>query len=133
MSQVSIRSFRIHDFDTIQEMNKQEGWTQLIDNSEETLQAWINSEPALVLLMDQEIIGYLRGITDGAVTLYITELLIREDYRKQGFAQQLIEKAHSCYPSTRVEMLATNSSEGYYTSKGFRPFHGFRKAAEEFA
>ncbi|MFC7063891.1 GNAT family N-acetyltransferase [Halobacillus seohaensis] len=132
MGEAVIRSFHENDFDTINELNKKEGWDQLVENREDTLYAWINSEPALVITDDQEIIGYLRGLTDGVVTLFICELLIREDYRGQGLAQKLIEEAHSCYPSTRVEILATSSSESYYSSRGFRPFCGFRKSAQQF-
>ncbi|GGF24405.1 hypothetical protein GCM10010954_24120 [Halobacillus andaensis] len=132
MSEISVRSFQLNDFDAIHELNKQEGWNQLVEKKDETFHGWINSEPALVLTKNDEVIGYLRGLTDGAVSLFVCELLIRSDHRGQDLGQRLIEEAHNCYPSTRVELLATSESEGYYSQKRFRTFYGFRKAAEEF-
>ncbi|MCP3029028.1 GNAT family N-acetyltransferase [Halobacillus sp. A5] len=131
-SSFSIRSFQAKDFDAILELNSQEGWEQLAANKDETFHGWINSEPALVLTNNDEVVGYLRGLTDGSVSLFVCELLIRRDYRGQNLGKILIEEAHSCYPSTRVEVLATSESEGYYSQQSFRPFYGFRKAAEEF-
>ncbi|WP_101846205.1 GNAT family N-acetyltransferase [Halobacillus sp. Marseille-P3879] len=128
----SIRSFQAKDFDVIHDLNKQEGWDQLVEKKEETFHGWVNSEPALVLMHNDEIVGYLRGLTDGSVSLFVCELLIRSDYRGQDLGKKLIEKAHSCYPGTRVELLATSKSEGYYSQQSFRPYYGFRKTAEEF-
>ncbi|WP_173917260.1 GNAT family N-acetyltransferase [Halobacillus sp. Marseille-Q1614] len=131
MKKLVIRSFQERDIDAILELNRKEGWEGLV-SKEDTLHAWINSEPALVAVVNQEIVGYLRGITDAAVTLYISEILVREEDRGKGVSLRLIQEAHSCYPSTRMEMLATGKSEEYYKKQGFRPFYGFRKAAEEF-
>ncbi|MGP4060846.1 GNAT family N-acetyltransferase [Halobacillus sp. H74] len=131
MEDIQIRSFLEHDIYAVQQLNKKEGWNTLVQREEETLCAWLNSEPALIALSEGEIIGYLRGLTDGTVTLYICELLVKEDYRSRGVAEHLIRTAHECFPSTRVEMLASSDSEGYYADRGYRAFHGFRKSAEE--
>ncbi|UOQ43792.1 GNAT family N-acetyltransferase [Halobacillus salinarum] len=131
MGTVNIRSFQESDFSAIQQLNEKEEWNGLVDRAQDTLYSWINSEPALIATDGEEIIGYLRGLTDGLVTLFICEVLVREDYRNQGICEQLIQAAHECYPRTRVEMLAASSSQEYYAKKGFRPFYGFRKSAEE--
>lgn len=132
MESIQIRSFREQDFDSVHQLNQQEGWEGLVQHNEETLCAWINSEPALVAVDESgELVGYLRGLTDGTTTLYICELLVKESCRKQGIAEQLVRTAHECYPNARVDMLATESSEGYYSHSGYRSFYGFRKAAEE--
>lgn len=131
METIKIRSFQESDFQTVQQLNEREGWSNLVDNNEEALCAWINSEPALIAVDGREVIGYLRGLTDGTVTLYVCELLIKEGYRKRGIAENLVRVAHECYPGTRIEMLATSSSQGYYEKNGYRSFYGFRKSAEE--
>ncbi|ELK48862.1 GNAT family N-acetyltransferase [Halobacillus sp. ACCC02827] len=131
MNSIQVRSFLEHDIDAVQQLNEKENWKVLVDRAEETLCSWLNSEPALVAVSDGEVIGYLRGLTDGTMTLYICELLVKEEYRNNGVAQQLLRTAHECYPETRMEMLATESSASYYTGQGFRNFAGFRKTAEE--
>ncbi|SFK22578.1 Acetyltransferase (GNAT) domain-containing protein [Halobacillus dabanensis] len=131
MENIQIRTFHANDMDAIQKLNKKEGWHGLVEREEETLSSWLNSEPAFVALNEGEVIGYLRGLTDGTVTLYICELLVKENYRKRGIAERLVRMAHECYPSTRVEMLASKDSQEYYLHNGFRAFYGFRKSAEE--
>ncbi|CDQ20421.1 Predicted N-acetyltransferase YhbS [Halobacillus karajensis] len=131
MKTIQIRTFLEKDFDTVQQLNEQQGWRTLVERGEETLCAWLNSEPALVAVADGEVIGFLRGLTDGSMTLYICELLVKESHRKQGIAENLIRTAHECYPGTRIEVLASQDSEGYYISQGYRPFYGFRKTVEE--
>ncbi|MGP4067281.1 GNAT family N-acetyltransferase [Halobacillus sp. B29] len=128
---IQIRSFLEKDFHDIQQLNEKEGWNGLVERNEETCCSWLNSEPALVAEEDGEVVGYLRGLTDGAVTLYICEILIKESHRNQGISEQLVRTAHECYPSTRVEMLATTSSHEYYENRGYRSFYGFRKSPEE--
>ncbi|TGB03972.1 GNAT family N-acetyltransferase [Halobacillus salinus] len=131
MEAIEVRSFQENDFQTVQQLNEEEGWNNLVEKNEETLCSWLNSEPALIALDGNEVIGYLRGLTDGATTLYVCELLVKESYRKQGIAERLVRLAHECYPSTRIEMIATQQSQGYYESRGYRAFYGFRKASEE--
>ncbi|UOQ92567.1 GNAT family N-acetyltransferase [Halobacillus shinanisalinarum] len=131
MSDFVIRTFQENDFDVIKSLLEQEGWDNLAGHSQETIQALLNSDLALVALDGNDVIGYLRGLTDGAITLYICEVLVMENYRKLGIGQQLINLAHECYPSTRIEMLATSTSQEYYVNRGFRPFYGLRKSAEE--
>ncbi|MBX0359182.1 GNAT family N-acetyltransferase [Halobacillus sp. Nhm2S1] len=131
METIQIRTFLEKDFDAVQQLNEKEGWSGLVERGEETLCSWLNSEPALVAVVDGEIAGFLRGLTDGSITLYVCDLLVKESFRNQGIAEKLIQTAHECYPSTRVEMLASTKSEGYYANQGYRSFYGFRKSAEE--
>ena len=131
MEAIQVRSFQENDFQTVKELNKQEGWNNLVKKHDESLCSWLNSEPALIAVDGDEVIGFLRGLTDGAVTLYVCELLVKEEYRNRGVAEHLVRTAHECYPSTRVEMIANQESQGYYESRGYRAFSGFRKAAEE--
>ncbi|MGR9047170.1 GNAT family N-acetyltransferase [Halobacillus faecis] len=131
MESIQIRTFLEKDFDAVQQLNEKEGWSGLVERGEETLCSWLNSEPALVAIVNGELAGFLRGLTDGSITLYVCDLLVKESFRNQGIAEKLIQTAHECYPSTRVEMLASTKSEGYYANQGYRSFYGFRKSAEE--
>lgn len=76
-------------------------------------------------------VGYIRGITDKFITLFIGELVVSTDYRGLGIGQRLLKYVHSLYPKTRIEMLATSTSRTYYEEQGYRAFYGFRKTFEE--
>ncbi|MBB6455076.1 putative N-acetyltransferase YhbS [Salirhabdus euzebyi] len=128
---MNIRDYEEKYFADIQQLNKEEGWSNLVKHDEETRLAWENSNVTMVAEVENNIVGYIRGLTDGAVTLYICELLIKKSYRGIGIGQALLNACHNRYPKTRMEMLASTSSETYYKQLGFRPFYGYRKTIEE--
>ncbi len=72
----SIRAWREPDFAIIQWLSNAEGWPTPRRRPEDALAAWRNSWPALVALEGENIIGFLRALSDGAVTMYIAEVLI---------------------------------------------------------
>ncbi|ANC76171.1 GCN5 family acetyltransferase [Fictibacillus phosphorivorans] len=119
-------------FEQIQELNKQEGWTQLVERNEETKQAWSKSNIAYVILKDDdEVIGYTRGLTDEHVTLYICEMLISKPYRGLGLGGKLLNNIQGKNPTARMEMLASRTSHTFYEAQNFRPFYGYRRTYQE--
>ncbi|TWT13214.1 GNAT family N-acetyltransferase [Planomicrobium sp. CPCC 101079] len=128
---LTIRPYEDKDFPEIDFLNQAEIWINLVEKQEDTRRAWRNSQAAFVAETDGKLVGCLRGLTDGSVTLYICELLIRQEYRGQGIGKALMEHVHQLYPKTRMELLASSTSHTYYESQSFRPFYGFRKTILE--
>ncbi|STO06965.1 MULTISPECIES: GNAT family N-acetyltransferase [Exiguobacterium] len=126
-----IRHYDEQDFEHIQALNEAEGWTQLVACSDETRQAWRHSNVAYVIEDDGVVVAYVRGLTDTAVSLYVCELLVAASHRRFGLGEQLLTHVHSLYPTTRLEMLASASSQTYYEKLNFRPFYGYRKTIHE--
>ncbi len=126
-----IRPYREGDFPAIHALNKQEQWSNLVAKEQDTKQAWTSSTVAVVAEMDGQVIGCLRGLTDGFISLYICEVLVSENHRKSGVGKQLMHHVHSLYPKTRMELLASSTSRSFYEAQGYRPFYGFRKTIEE--
>ena len=124
-----IRAFKSSDIDAIQAMNQSEGWDNLVVRHEQTLNSWKNSV-AFVFEENNEVIGCIRAITDGYVSLYVCELLVHQNHRKKGIGKALMGYVHDLYPTTRMELLATSSSKSYY-EHDFRPFYGFRRTYGE--
>lgn len=129
--QVNFREYQESDFPDIQQLNSKEGWNNLVQKDEETKMAWQNSNVSIVMTAEMELIGYVRGLTDEAVTLFVCELLIKEEYRGLGAGQELLSYLHRFYPSTRMELLTSSSSKTYYEKLNFRAFYGFRKTIDE--
>ncbi|TDL66540.1 N-acetyltransferase [Rhodococcus qingshengii] len=132
MNKIKIRKFKETDFNRIQELNREEGWSNLVKKNEDTKQAWENSNVSFVVEAEGDgVVGYIRGLTDTRVTLYICELLIDKKYRGLGIGKDLLQHVHRLYPKTRIEMLASSPSRSFYEEQGYRPFYGFRKTLEE--
>lgn len=131
MNQIQIRHYQENDFNRIQELNREEGWINLVEKTEDTKGAWKNSNVSFVVEADGDgVVGYIRGLTDTRITLYICELLIDKKYRGLGLGKELLQYVHHLYPKTRIEMLASSSSHTFYEGQGYRPFYGYRKTIE---
>ncbi|MDJ0332262.1 GNAT family N-acetyltransferase [Planococcus sp. S3-L1] len=128
---VLIRKYNEVDFRTIHELNKQQGWNNLVEKKQETQQAWANSTVAVVAEIDGRVVGCLRGLTDGFISLYICELLVNQDHRKLGIGKKMLRYAHKLYPKTRLELLASDASRSFYEAQSYRPLYGFRKTIVE--
>jgi GNAT superfamily N-acetyltransferase len=124
---VTIRPWVESDFSAVRDLAAAEGWATLRDRPEEGLRAWQNAWPALVAVRQLEVIGFSRALTDGAVTLYIADLLVAPAWRRQHIGVALLEVCHHLYPTVRFDLLSTEHADAFYQVNGFRPFRGFRK------
>ena len=132
MEELMVAPFSEKYFSQIQELNKKEGWNQLVERHEETFDAWKNSNAAYVVIgPNEKVAGYIRCLTDMNVTIYVCEMLIAQEFKGKGLGGKLLKYVHSLYPRTRMEMLASSTSHTFYESQNFRPFYGFRKTYEE--
>lgn len=131
IEKIFIRVFKDSDFPAIQRMNQSEGWTNLASKPDIVKSAWQHSNVAFVAERQGEVVGCMRGLTDQFITLYICELLIDENCRGEGIGKALLAYVHALYPETRIEVLASSTSQSYYEAHGYRPFHGFRKTRAE--
>jgi ribosomal protein S18 acetylase RimI-like enzyme len=127
-----IRPYQEGDFQQIQDLNAEEGWTNLVKENANMKVAWEHSTVAYIIETEGgAVVGYIRGLTDTRITLYICELLISNEYRGLGLGKKLLQYVHQLYPNTRMEMLASSTSHSFYEVQGYRAFYGFRKTIGE--
>jgi GNAT superfamily N-acetyltransferase len=127
-SGVTVRAWTAHDYAAVRDLSAAEGWATLRDRPDDGMRAWQNSWPALVAAHGDEVAGFLRGLTDGAVTLYVADLLVAPAWRGRGIATALLDVCHALYPTARFDLLSTGMAHAFYARLGFRPFQGFRKS-----
>jgi len=126
--EITIRSWQDDDFPTIQHLTCIEGWPTPSERPADVLNAWRYSYPALVAIHNEQVIGFLRAISDGFVTTYICELLVEENWRDQGIGRALLNACHQQVPGTRLDLLSTEHADPFYEANRFRRFNGFRKS-----
>lgn len=124
---VNIRSFEQDDLSEILQLCKKEGWHTLADHSKDTLTALMQSQ-SYVLVDSNHVIGYIRALSDGAITTFVCEVLVHHDYRGRRLGKALLDHCHQNNPKTRIDLLATTASKSFYESHQFKPFWGFRKS-----
>lgn len=87
-----------------------------------------NSFDVLSIWEEEELVGLIRCISDGAYILYIQDILVKEAYQGQGIGSALLQKIIERHSSIRQKVLMTD-----YTKKtiGFYEKNGFHRADNE--
>jgi GNAT superfamily N-acetyltransferase len=128
---VTLRPWNAADFPAIQALSAAGGWTTPAERPEASLASWKAANPAIVAEADGEIIGFLRALSDGAVTTYVAELLVAPAWRGRGLGRALLDACQALVPTTRLDLLAEATASDFYGRVGFRPFAGFRRSRIE--
>jgi ribosomal protein S18 acetylase RimI-like enzyme len=108
------------DFPAIQRLSSAEGWPTPERRPDEALAAWKASWPALVALEADQVVGFVRALTDGAITLYVMELLVAPAQQRKGIGRLLLDTCHLLYPRTRLEVTSAEMAQSFYGAHGFR-------------
>ena len=117
-------------FQSICTMYAQEGWTTPAERGQDFRRAVENSGILICALCGDELAGFLRGLTDGFVTAYVAEIIIRSDMRSRGLGRLMLEECSRRYPDVRIDLLSASDAAGFYISCGFKPYKGFRRNAK---
>lgn len=118
-SEIRLRCWEDGDLPTIQRLATLQGWPTYHDQ-DEVLSAWRNSWPALVVTREEQVIGYIRGMTDGVITTHISDLLVDANYRGKGLGSLLLEACHLLYPRAALNLVAEELAIPFYKTVGFR-------------
>ena len=128
-SGINIRSWGEADFLAIQRLSQTLGWSSPTQRPADSLLAWQHSWPALVAIEGERVVGFVRGLTDGAITMYIAEMAVEVRLRGRGIGRALLDACHALYPTARLDLLATDEARAFYKACGFRVLHeGMRKS-----
>jgi GNAT superfamily N-acetyltransferase len=124
---ISFRLWTEADFPAIQSLSAVQGWSTPIKRAAESLVAWRASWPAIIAEADGEVVGFLRALSDGAVSTYVAGLLVAPTWRGRGLGRALLDACQALAPTTRLDVLAEPEAIEFYTQTGFRPDAGFRR------
>jgi len=116
---IQLRCWTEKDFPDIQRLSTLQGWPTPRNRPEEALSAWQHSWPALVVTEGERVIGFVRGMTDGEITMYIAELLIDPNHRGKGIGRLLMDACHALCPRTRLDLISTEEAIPFYKATGF--------------
>jgi predicted N-acetyltransferase YhbS len=128
---VRLRPWSEGDVPAVQELSRREGWPTPSERPAASLRSWQRSWPALVAVSGEEVIGFVRALSDGAVTIYVAEILVVFEWRGRGIGRSLLDAVQLLAPGSRIDLLATTDSSGFYERNGFRSFPGYRRSWTE--
>ncbi|MSO44375.1 MAG: N-acetyltransferase [Thermoleophilia bacterium] len=76
---------------------------------------------ALVAVTDDEIVGFIRTMSDGAFAVYIADILVVPEFHRQGIGSRLLCAALDHYPLTTFHhqvLIAEHDADGFYRRMG---------------
>ena len=115
MSSVKIRPQEPSDGPALFQLYSQQGWNSF---SQELLEQLLTASHWLILEQEGQIIGSARYLTDGLRTVYLCELLVKAEYRCQGYCSLLMADLQRLYPSLRIDLIS--DADAFYDSLQMR-------------
>lgn len=98
------------------------GWSSYTRNLVSLQKSIQNSQDVITVWDKEQLVGLLRTIGDTETILYIQDILILSEYKRQGIGRRLIEQVLALNQNCRQFVLLTEDNEesrGFYEALGF--------------
>ena len=100
------------------------GWTRKVEDIAKFEQLIERSQVALVAVHEEEVVGFIRALTDGIFNGYISMVAVSEAHRGQGVGSALVRAAMGTNPEiTWVLRADRDGVPDFYRKLGFRLSH----------
>jgi ribosomal protein S18 acetylase RimI-like enzyme len=83
---------------------------------------------ALVAVQDDEVVGFVRTMSDGAFAVYIADILVLPEHQGEGIGRNLLAAVLDHYPLETFHhqvLIAERDAEGFYRRMGMTAVGAF--------
>jgi GNAT superfamily N-acetyltransferase len=102
------------------------GWSSA-QKPDELLLALSNSETIISAWHQDSLVGIGNAISDGALVVYYSHLLVLPSYQKMGIGREIMQRLQSHYTNFHQQvLLAIDSAVPFYEKLGFRYSRGVK-------
>ncbi len=108
------------------------GWTIYTATPDKLIEAVQNSLFTVTARNGEELIGFLRAVGDGLTIVYIQDILVLQNYRRQGIGRELLRIALEQFTSVRQIVLLTDNkadTRAFYENAGLKQATGLNLQA----
>lgn len=105
------------------------GWSSYTQNLEQLEQGVRNSLRVVTARVGGRLVGLARVVGDGATIIYLQDVLVAPDHRREGLGRRLVEAAFSPFQHVRQQVLLTDDEPAqrtFYETLGFTEIRDYR-------
>ncbi len=110
MSEISYKSGHIPDIESLEELYRDAGWSIYCQDLNKLKRALQNSRDIITVWQKERLIGLVRTVGDGETILYIQDLLVLKEFRRQGIGSVLLKKIVESNSGIRQKVLLTDDT-----------------------
>lgn len=123
---ITYEEFGVERIDEVLEIYKRAGWCAYLGNDEKLVRAYQNSLYILGAFEGTRLVGFVRCVGDGEHIVYVQDLIVDVDFKRQGIGQALLRKAKEKYHDVRMFTLITDAadkdSNAFYRAVGMKAY-----------
>jgi ribosomal protein S18 acetylase RimI-like enzyme len=116
---------QVHDLvpaelDSVHALLWANGWASSIGNREQFSRLIENSQRTAVAVVDGQVVGFARGITDGLSNGYLSMVVVSPEHRSQGIGRALVQHITGNHQNvTWVLRAGREGAAGFFAKLGF--------------
>ncbi len=122
---MKITEYKDFNEEEIYRLYSEAGWTAYTENMTALRNGFQNSLSVLAAYEGQELLGIVRAVGDGFTIVFIQDVLVFPEKRRQGVGTALVKAVLDRYPGVRqIELTSDDTPEAaaFYGAMGFSDF-----------
>ena len=123
---ITYREINTEYMDEVTKIYENAGWLAYLGDKEKLSRAFSNSLYILGAFDENKLMGFVRCVGDGEHIVYVQDLIVDVEYKRQGIGKSLMEKAKEKFTNVRMFTLITDSmdevSNSFYKTIGYKKY-----------